>query len=185
MILANFTAELHCQHGQVGIADTSFSDNPITSADEDGWLCTRNKRSDKDGFKAVAFEFVFREQTRDRIHYTINCANEWDYKGAKLERNSNGWLGLYGTHVAGRFIEALNPANLLGRQDFWKIAIPQEWDGDVNSAETIEFHLRDRHGHRVSQARSSFDGLSHGWYLNAGDKQGELLTFTLRNIVLA
>ncbi|WP_158090037.1 MULTISPECIES: hypothetical protein [unclassified Pseudomonas] len=43
MIHANFTAELHCRHGQIG----------------------------------------------------------------------DGWLGLYGTHVAGRIIDAFNPANLL------------------------------------------------------------------------
>lgn len=186
MIHSNFTAELHCRYGQVGVADTSFSEHPINSAAQDGWLCTRKQRPDKNGFKAVAFDFVFIEKTANRVHYHINCADAWDYSGASLERNSNGWLGLYGTHVVGRLIDAINPANLFGDREHWKIETLQEWDGDLQSAEGIEFYLRDQDGHRVAQVGTRKDemGLGH-YFLNSTKGGGEILTFTLRNITVA
>ncbi|WP_194787980.1 hypothetical protein [Pseudomonas sp. UFMG81] len=184
MILENFTAELHCRHGQVGVADTSFTDNIITSADEDGWLCTRNARTNQEGFKAVSFNFKFHKKNSDRILYAISCADEWDYIDARLERNKNGWLGLYGTHIAGRYIDAISTL-IHGSQEYiWRIEPLQKWDGNVNSAETIEFYIRDHHGHRVSQTRALVNGRGNGSYLNASEQEGEILTFTLRNIVL-
>ncbi|MDF9616653.1 hypothetical protein P5705_03255 [Pseudomonas entomophila] len=185
MIRSNFTAELHCQHGQVVVVDTAFADHLFTSADEDGWLST--ERAKPTGFKRVDFSFQFIKHEGDRTHYFITCAQSWDYAGARLEQNKNGWLGLYGTHVIGRIIDAINPSNLLRPTDFWKIETLQPWDGDVQSAQNIEFYLRDKYGHRVSQALPSSETitLSHDTFLNAGKHKGEILKFKLRNIQLA
>lgn len=86
MINANFTAELHCRYGQIGVADTSFSEHFITSADEDGWLCAQSWRPKgrEKAFKAVRFAFSFIEQAGGRAHYYINCIDNWDYKGPGL-----------------------------------------------------------------------------------------------------
>ncbi|MFK3771211.1 hypothetical protein [Pseudomonas sp. NPDC089406] len=183
MINANFTAELHCRHGQIGVADTSFSDHFITSAVEDGWLCTQSWRPKgrEQTFKAVRFAFSFIEQAGDRTHYHITCIDNWDYKEAKLERNSNGWLGLYGTHVVGRLMDALNPANMFGRRGFWKIQQLSEWDGDLNSIEAVDFYLRDHLGHQVSRTKND---RGPEFYLNAGIPGFEILKFTLKNVEL-
>lgn len=189
MINANFTAELHCRHGQVVVADTSFSAHPFTSADEDGWLSTEAARTRKGqkAFKPVAFYFEFLRQEENRTLYYISCAQHWDYQGARLERNSDGWLGLYGTHVAGRVLDALNPANLVRSREYWKIETLAAWDGDVRSAESISFYLRDKHGQRVAHTHPSGDkvALDYGLYLNASQLPGEVLEFQLRNIQLA
>ncbi|WP_191833295.1 hypothetical protein [Pseudomonas fluorescens] len=186
MIRSTFTAELHCQYGQVGVIDTPLSAHPIFSADQDGWLCTEALRGETASFKPVIFEFTFIKETENRIHYTINCADTWDFAGARLEQNRNGWLGLYGTYVIGRVADALNPANLLPPlQDQWKIETLQEWDGDVESAESIEFYLRDKHGHRVAQVLARYTRNKpplRYWFLHAGDMDGEILRFCLRNI---
>lgn len=188
MIHANFTAELHCSHGQIGVADTDEFNNPTFQEDQDGWLCAHDSRPPRFGFKPVLFAFQFIKQEVERSYYYIYAANNWDYRGARLEQNKNGWLGLYGTHVAGRIIDAFNPVNLLRIQDAWKIQTLQPWDGDPATAEGIEFHLRDRNGHRVSEVGEQryYRGYQHTFlFLHAGDREGEILKFTLRNVTLA
>lgn len=187
MIRANFTAELHCKYGQVVIADTSFSAHPFTSADEDGWLCTEQARdaaAKKGEFKRVAFDFAFIKQEGNRAYYQITCGQHWDYAGSRLERNRNGWLGLYGTNVVGRIIDSVN---LTRAADHWKIETLQPWDGDPESAESIGFYLRDRFGYRVAQTRPDPNkvALSYRPFLNASELPGEVLQFNLRNIQLA
>lgn len=184
MILSDFVAELHCQHGQVGVATTTFGDNPIKSAGEDGWLCTKAARPDEARFDPVAFHFQFLEQKGDRIHYNISCAEGWAYKGALLAQNSDGWVGLYGTHVVGRIVDALSPASLFNgvfNSSFWKIDTHGEWDGTVEGAEKVSFYLRDTEGYIVHQARSQYSG----YYVRARASGGDHLTFNLRNIQLA
>lgn len=190
MIRANFTAELHCNYGQVVIADTSFSAHPFTSADEDGWLCTEQSRdcaAKKGEFKRAAFDFAFIEQKDNRTYYQISCGQHWDYAGSRLERNNNGWLGLYATSVVGRIIDSVNLANLTRAADHWKIETLQPWDGDLGSAESIGFYLRDRFGYRVAHTRPDPNSvaLTNQPFLNASERPGEVLQFNLRNIKLA
>lgn len=188
MIRANFTAQLHCQHGQIVVADTALSDHPFTSADEDGWLCTEAARNAKGrGFKKTAFSFRYIEHTQDRTHYHITCAEHWDYSGARLERNRNGWLGLYGTHVVGRLVDVIGKGNVFTAADYWKIETLQPWDGNPETAEHIDFYLRDRFGQRVAQSYYTNQDLTLGTdpFLNAGQLEGEVLTFRLRDIQLA
>lgn len=145
MIRSSFTAELHCQHGRVGITD-------------DGWLCPEDKKAHSDEITHVVFDFIFLKQIEDRIHYRINCANTFDYIGARLEQDSNGWLGLYSTGIIGRITDALNPANLIPqRQQQWKVEILQPWDETIENAEHVEFYLRDHLGHRVALIDSTTD----------------------------
>jgi hypothetical protein len=187
MIHANFTAELHCQYGQAVIADTSFSDHTFTSLDEDGWLITEGARdhwATADKFKRVAFDFHFIKQAGKHTFYVITCSQHWDYAGARLEQNTNGWLGLYGTHVAGRVLDALNPMNLVRSQDYWKIETLEPWDGDVASVESVPFYLRDKNGHRVAQTAPSGPNLSFQHFMNASALEGEILVFKLRNLQL-
>ncbi|MNJ66337.1 hypothetical protein D3C77_624070 [compost metagenome] len=90
---------------------------------------------------------------------------------------------MYATHLVGRVIDALNPTTPLSISSgarLWKIETLQEWDGKVGSAGGIECYLRDSHGHRVAQV-AYLNGRS---YLHAGDLDGEILTFRLRNIRL-
>ncbi|MDZ3993226.1 hypothetical protein [Pseudomonas sp. Teo4] len=186
MLQRTFTAELHCQYGRVGVVETPLAADPRFSADQEGWLCTEDRRGATLSFKPIVFQFLFIEKKNDRIHYRVNCADTWQYAGARLEQNKNGWLGLYGTHVIGRVIDALNPANLLpALQPIWKIETLQAWDGDIQNAENIAFYLRDRNGHRVAQVESiyrrSTPHLRH-WFLNAGQMDGEILKFHLHNI---
>jgi hypothetical protein len=190
MIRANFTAELHCKYGQVVIADRSFGAHPFTSADEDGWLCTelgRNTPANKGEFKRVAFDFEYLKHDENRTYYNITCGQHWDYAGSRLERNSNGWLGLYGTNVVGRIIDSVNLANLVRPADHWKIETLQPWDGNSASAENIAFYLRDRFGYRVAHTRPRLDtiALTYNPFLNASELEGEVLEFNLRNIELA
>lgn len=188
MIHANFTAELHCRHGQVVIADTSFSTHPFTSADEDGWLSTEAARTldGRNEFKPVRFHFAFIKHDANRTLYYISSAEHWDYTGARLERNSDGWLGLYGTHVLGRVTDSVNPVNLFSAAQYWKIETLSPWDGELQSAESTAFYLRDQYGHRVAHTRPAADtfALSYGHFLNASELPGEVLEFRLRDIQL-
>lgn len=185
MINRNFTAELHCSYGQVVIADASFSDYPFTSLDEDGWLCTEIAREKyaKVGFKHVAFDFTFRRQDEHRWIYTIRGAQDCDYAGARLCRNRNGWLGLYGSNVVGKIINKLPPDSFFG-QDEWKLQPLMDWDGDMKSAESIPFYIRDSFGHRVARTWTSASNQRPVRFLNASERTGEVLTFQLRNIQL-
>ncbi|AGZ36267.1 hypothetical protein C4Q28_08770 [Pseudomonas sp. SWI6] len=189
MLHRTFTAELHCQHGRVGVVETPLAAHPLYAADQDGWLCTEDYRGATLSFRPITFEFVFIEEKHDRTLYRIQCADTWEYRGARLQQNKNGWLGLYGTHVAGRIIDALNPVNLLPtRQTIWKIETLQPWDGDIQSAENIEFYLRDKDGYRVAHIKSVYTRNKphlHHWFLNAGNMDGEILRFQLRNITVA
>lgn len=49
MIPANFTAQLHCQYGRIGVAHTQLQDHFVTSSDIDGWLCTQENKHFKPG----------------------------------------------------------------------------------------------------------------------------------------
>lgn len=186
MLQRTFTAELHCQHGRVGVVETPLAAHPLYSADQDGWLCTEDHRGETVSFKPIVFQFLFIEKKHDRVHYRIHCANTWEYAGARLENNKNGWLGLYGTHVAGRIIDALNPVNLLpSLKPIWKVETLQAWDGDIQSAEDVEFYLRDRHGYRVALIENIYarnNPRLHHWFLNAGTMDGEILRFHLHDI---
>jgi len=189
MIRSNFTAELHCQHGRVGVVETPLAAHPIFSADQDGWLCTEGARGATASFKPIVFEFVFIEHKGNRTLYRINCVNSWEYAGAKLEKNRNGWLGLYGTHVIGRLLDVLDPKNLVPQlQHVWKVETLQDWDGEMNSAESIEFYLRDKEGYRVAEVDAVYTRskpkLRNG-FLHAGDMKGEIMKFQLRNISLS
>lgn len=187
MIRSNFTAELHCQYGRVGVVDTPISAHPIFSADQDGWLCTDDKRGESVSFKPIRFrfEFVRHETAPDRHFYYITCVDSWEFSGAKLDSNSNGWVGLYGTYILGRLNEELNPFYWI--PVIWKIQCLQEWDGDIESAPDIEFYLRDRNGYRIAHAEAIYERnhprLRH-WFLNAGPNEGEILKFHLHEIKL-
>ncbi|MNN68488.1 hypothetical protein D3C81_1842020 [compost metagenome] len=88
--------------------------------------------------------------------------------------------------MIGRLVDKLDPINALpSHQDQWKIETLQEWDGDVESAESIEFYLRDKHGHRVAQVLARYTRNKpplRYWFLHAGEMDGEILRFFLRNI---
>lgn len=187
MISSNFTAELHCQYGQVGVADTKEFQNPTFQEAQDGWLCADGARPPKYGFKPIVFAFHFVKKTEKRWYYNITCENNWDYAGSRLEQNSAGWLGLYGTHVLGRVIDFANPANLVRDQVVWKIETLQPWDGELASAPGIDLYIRDQLGYRVSQVLSlqHYRGNQVKFqFLHAGQREGEILTFNLRNIQL-
>ncbi|MFV3380481.1 MULTISPECIES: hypothetical protein [Pseudomonas] len=182
MIQSNFTAELHCQYGRIGVAHTRLEDHPVTSADLDGWLCTEQNKY----FKPIRFVFNFKRQTRNRAYYRITCANSWQYQGAELRQNSSGWLGLYGTHVVGRVLHALNPINLLPSTT-WKIDTPGPWEGAPQDAEYIEFHLRNSDGYRValSSLQPKRELVLHGGrFLNASTREGDVLVCWLKKIEL-
>ncbi|WP_288439724.1 hypothetical protein [uncultured Pseudomonas sp.] len=188
MIQSTFTAELHCHYGRIGVVETPIWVHPTLSLDVDGWLCTEHHLRGTSSFKPIRFEFAFVEKGNNRIYYKIKCVTSWEYKDARLAKNGNGWLGLYGTHVLGRLLDL--PHDLFSQsRNKWKIELLQPWDGDVASAEHIDFHLRDLQGHRVSVvpyrhvSNKDSDNLRL-WFLNAGDKQGEVLTLQLRNIEL-
>ncbi|MBV4490518.1 hypothetical protein [Pseudomonas oryzicola] len=189
MIQANFTAELHCQHGQVGVVETPLYIHPLFSLDQDGWLCTEHQRGDTPSFKPITFMFRFLKHKGDRIHYAINGAQTWEYFGSSLQRNRNGWVGLYATHILGRIIDSALPPNIIeeayhGRGQ-WKIETLEPWDGQLETAEDVPFYLRDIDGYRVALARSVYtrDKVKrHYWFLNASSKEGEILVFKLKNI---
>ena len=193
MIRANFTATLHNVHrGQIVVADNNV--HPVLGLDEDGWLCTtaarRSVPRSADEFQRLAFHFEFIEHREDRTHYYITCAEHWAYIGARLESSSNGWLGLYGTHVAGRVRDVLNaphPYNLLRTRPYWKIETLQPWDGTVESAGLVPFYLRDMNGYRVAESLSDnvpVLDLGRQYYLNASERTGDVLEFFLSDIQL-
>lgn len=177
MIRSNFTAELHCNKGQVGVANKPIGSHPIMSAGEDGWLCVG--RPDEAGFDRIRFKFAFIQQDGERTHYNISGAESFAFKGASLCQSSAGWLGLYGTFVVGRLTDLINPKGAGSLYaDLWKIETLQAWDGSDEGAEQVEFYLRDSQGHRVANVRSEYSG----HYLHAGERSGEVLTFRLKNI---
>ncbi|MCY1411896.1 hypothetical protein D3C76_945380 [compost metagenome] len=187
MIHSSFTAELHCQYGQIGVVDTPTYVHPLFSLDQDGWLCTEDQRGETPSFRPLRFSFHFIKATDNRIHYAIGGENTWEYFGSRLQKNKNGWLGLYATHILGRIISL--PPELLkiaveGLEQ-WKIDPQAAWDGNLERADTIPFYLRDQQGHRVSLIKSIYTREKpnrHYWFLNAGEKDGEILTFYLKNI---
>ena len=199
MIKADFTAELHCEGaGQVVVADASWYD-PAMRLDDQGWLCAENDREDDEltsgQFLRIKFDFEYLRMERgsagERAIYNIKCNNRWNYAGARLERNARGWLGLYGTGWTGRVTDAVTnlPLHLAGFGDYWKIETLRDWNGNVESADSIPFYLRDKHGHRVARAKSkdaSVDlSLNQARFLNSGETPGEIVTFYLKNIQLA
>jgi len=188
MLHNSFTAELHCQYGRVGVVETPVYVHPLFSLDQDGWLCTEDQR-DPASFKPVTFHFKFIKQSGDRLHYDITGEDTWQYFGSKLRKNANGWLGLYASHVVGRVVAYSTP--LLYRQVFggqeWKIQALDEWDGNFDDVEQIRFYIRDSEGHRIALAKEVYTRDKekiHHWFLNAGNKDGELLVFTFKNIQL-
>ncbi|MCX2687598.1 hypothetical protein OO306_18865 [Pseudomonas sp. DCB_AW] len=192
MIRSTFTAALHCQYGQVGVVDTPRWAHPLFSADQDGWLCTDDKRGFTASFKPIEFTFTFVNATNNRLYYRINSATGPTFLSGRLEQNSNGWLGMYGYAWGDDLANCIFPPSLLARlpalQDMWKMELLDAWDGDLESAEHVEFYLRDEKGHRVAQVEARYTRnkppLRH-WFLHAGNKAGEILRFHLRNIKVA
>lgn len=160
MIRSDFIAELHCSYGQVGIADTHLIPtlgSVFNELTQDGWLCARKGRPGN-GFEPIVFKFEYLEETADRIHYQIKCRSPASDGWARLEQGLDGWLGLYGTNLIGAATDLLDPPRLLDRlqgSNFWKIETLQEWDGELASAEAVDFYLRDAQGYRVSNIYSS------------------------------
>ncbi|AZL69904.1 MULTISPECIES: hypothetical protein [Pseudomonas] len=196
MLRTRFTAELHCKYGQI-VCDNATSDVFGFEID-DGWLCAKGTRTENTCIP-LRFEFTFLEEKKNRLHYQIHAADTWQYIGATLEQNENGWLGMYATHAVGRILHALNPANLLRSQPYWKIELLQDWDGTAEKVEGVEFYLRDAKGHRVGQtmhqairtelAEDIDDFVVKGQaflpFLQANGREGEVLKFHLRKIKLS
>jgi hypothetical protein len=187
MLPTDFTAELHCKYGQVGAADTPALSLTSTAIDQDGWLCTENTRPKNLGFTPITFSFKFIDTIDGKNHYRINAVGTWNFDGAKLERNHNGWVGLYGTHIVGRITDALNPFNhFFSAPHRWEIEVLDDWNGEAASAEGKEFWLRDRWGYRVAQTEVEWSEITGRertlLYLNASNLDGEILKFHLRNI---
>ncbi|MNC64748.1 hypothetical protein D3C75_1149780 [compost metagenome] len=92
--------------------------------------------------------------------------------------------------MAGRVRDALNaphPYNLLRTRPYWKIETLQPWDGTVESAGFIPFYLRDMNGYRVAESLSDnvpVLDLGRQYYLNAGERTGDVLEFFLSDIQL-
>ncbi|MEC4559797.1 hypothetical protein [Pseudomonas inefficax] len=189
MIQHDFTAELHCKYGQIGVVETPIYVHPLFSLDQDGWLCTEDQRGDTVSFKPLTFTFRFIRNTGDRVHYNIYGAQTWEYFGASMKKNRNGWLGLYATHILGRAIGAYDTfESLVDNQGQWKIEALDTWDGDLQSVESVPFYLRDQNGYRVALSKSTYIReyiKKHYWFLNAGTKEGEILTFHLKNVKAA
>ncbi|MBC3501621.1 hypothetical protein HU761_09340 [Pseudomonas sp. SWRI59] len=189
MIRSTFTAELHSQFGRIGVVDTPYWAYPPFAANQDGWLCTDDERGDSVSFKPLTFKFTFIEETANRLIYRINSTADAKFNNARLEQNSNGWLGMYGYGLTYELTSGLNPSALLNKapffQDQWKIELLDKWDGNLTGAEDVEFYLRDKDGHRVSQVMSvykdRFETLRH-WFLHAGTKDGTILKFHLHAI---
>ncbi|HDS1680133.1 TPA: hypothetical protein QEM39_001644 [Pseudomonas putida] len=186
MIRSHFTAELHSQHGHVGVIETSAG-VPLIYAplenEDSGWLC-HNQPERIGTFVPVRFQFQFLKATDNYVHYSLTATGAGAYEGARLEANKFDWLGLYGTHTLGTIVDALNPVKLLERH-YWKVEPLQDWDGEVTSAASVDFNLRDRHGYRVCEAMNDpLIGSIKGKFLRAGDNDGEILTFRLHDIQL-
>lgn len=188
MFPTTFTAELHCQHGRVGVVETPIYVHPAFSIDQDGWLCTEDQRGDTPSFLPIRFLFKFVKKSGNRLHYQINGAETWKYFGSILRQNKKGWLGLYASHVMGRLLEWSPPSVIdkaFNDQAQWKIELLQEWDGSLESAGNIPFYLRDASGYRVALVKAIYDRekpVRHNWFLNAGEKDGEILVFHLKDI---
>lgn len=158
MIRANFTASLTSNQGDIGISDTSLFVSGIkTGLDIDGWLCARNEFISEGPvllahgvirFLPITFRFQYRKDEHGHPRYTISAdigdIGDFAYAGARLEVNRNGWLGLYSTHLGGRIIDSLSPvpsaSQLLGT-DTWRIEALEEWNGNMDNVENIDFHL--------------------------------------------
>lgn len=138
MTTSNFTAHMTYDYGQVGVVDS-------LDPSQDGWLC--NHLHDK--FRPLRFAFTL-ISTDDRTRsYRISAAEGWAYVGALVQSNNNGWVGLYGLGVVGRIMESLAAARGLGEAADWRMETLTEWDGDLKSAENMEFHLLDKHGQAI------------------------------------
>ncbi|HDS1815852.1 TPA: hypothetical protein QEM96_000469 [Pseudomonas putida] len=189
MIRSTFTAELHSQFGRIGVVDTPYWAYPPFAADQDGWLCTEDKRGESVSFKLLTFKFTFIEETPNRLIYRINSTADFKFNNARLGQNLNGWLGMYGYGLADDLTNVIFPPALIVKapyfQDRWKIELLHEWDGNMESAQDIEFYLRDKDGHRVAQVRSTYQDrfeTLHHWFLHAGAKDGDILRFHLHDI---
>lgn len=178
MIRSNFTAELHSQHGQVSVSSYGRIGTPTEvllplSGFTNGWL----SHGDGPNYTPMRFHFEYVRSEENRILYQITAGETVEFKGARLDKSNDDYLGLYGTGIVGRVTDALNPANLVSdtlNQRYWKVEPLAEWNGDVNSADTIDFYLRDKLGYRVAVADNK--------QLYAGPAEGEILRFKLRNI---
>lgn len=185
MIHRNFTAELHCRHGQVGTSRWLSPSKPDGETEREGWLLTEAAyQHPLSTFVPLTFHFEYlkEKQTATRSHYRISCLNNFtvssfEYAGARMEQNYKGWLGLYGTGLLGKAIDSITRPLLGPGESLWKIETLTNWDGNPNSAPNIPFYLRDALGHRVSQLK-----IWGGAYLNAGELNGEILEFRLQNI---
>lgn len=148
MSTSNFTAQLHYYDGQIGVVDS-------LDPSQDGWLCTRLH----DKFRGVRFAFTFIDADDRGRSYRISAAEGWAYEGALVQSNGNGWVGLYGLGVVGRIMEALAAARNLGEAADWRMETLTEWDGDMKTAENVEFHLLDKHGQAMAIRKYSHDFL--------------------------
>lgn len=191
MLHSSFTAQLNCQHGQIGVTHHNGVDNkfiiedPQQSLGRDGWLCAQKTWSKKD-FLPLLFKFDYARHTHNRIYYHISGAGDWKYDGSTLDQSANGWLGLYGTGTTGRLVDLIGQvkgATGPSERNIWKIECLQQWDGNFDSLHEIDFYLRDAKGHRVSN--TPYTNTKNGVTvksLHAGGLEGELLTFRLHNV---
>ncbi|GLO23915.1 hypothetical protein [Pseudomonas putida] len=184
MIRSNFTAELHSQHGQVLVScyGTIGSKTELFfpfSGFTNGWLCHHpGKHSNLIPMK---FHFEYIRSEENRVIYQITAGETLEFKWARLDKDNEDRLGLYGTGIIGRVTDKLNPVNLVNDAldlYYWKVEPLEEWDGDVNSADKVDFYLRDKFGHRVAVANDQANTKN----LFAGSADGEILRFRLRNI---
>ncbi|MFF7106884.1 hypothetical protein [Pseudomonas sichuanensis] len=178
MIPRHFSAELHCQFGQIVVFNAPSQ--PPEHMPLNGWLVI-DKGNHPNWFKRVAFDFRYLKSEGGRQLYHVESARRSAYESNRLEQSINGWLGLYSHYAVGNTAYLAPGIGHIKRQPFWKIEALAEWDGDLTKIEQVEFYMRDKDGYRVSNAYSQF----YDYYgLHAGTRDGDILKFKLRNITL-
>ncbi|RAS31649.1 MULTISPECIES: hypothetical protein [unclassified Pseudomonas] len=184
MIRSNFTAELHSQHGQVLVTSYGTLGTksevllPLTGF-TNGWLCHHPGK--RNNLIPMKFHFEYIRSEENRVIYQITAGETLEFKWARLDKDNADRLGLYGTGLIGRITDNLSPVNVVKNTldlHYWKVQPLEEWDGDINSADKIDFYLRDKYGYRVAVANDRANTKN----LYAGSADGEILRFRLRNI---
>lgn len=180
MIRQNFTAELHCQYGQIVVKNAPLEPFIPTHFEtlKEGWLII-DKGNNPKYYYRLPFEFEYLKTEENRHHYHIACAEGLEFKWARLEQSRNGWLGLYATSLLGRLADVMNPANLFTKKTVWTIEPLDRWNGDISNVEQIEFYLRNEQDHRVANSYSESENY---WGLRASALGGDILKLRLRNI---
>ncbi|QXH34447.1 hypothetical protein [Pseudomonas muyukensis] len=180
MIQRDFTAELHCQYGQIVVTSVpSSEDDGIQHALRKNWLVV-DQGNDPAWFRRLTFHFKYLKTDGARHHYQIEIAEPSSIKRQRLEKSTNNWLKFY-DHLALGNTAHLSFLNLTARRQYWKIQVLGEWDGDMASAQQVEFYLRDAAVYRVA---NTYSALYDYFGLHAGPDDGDILKFHLRNITL-